>query len=198
MGNRKELVSSLQELREDNIRKQKRGLHFIVASVFIWAAVLGIHISSLPIVSKNLFTFCCSTPLVPLAFLLSKILKIDFQNKENPLSGLGLLISLNQMLYILIAMWVYAVMPEKMLMVYAIIFGAHLLPYGWLYQSKTYYVFSIMIPIIVLLLGVYAPTIFIAVFMLITEIIFCFLLVIENKKVKCDETNFSNFKSFIF
>ena len=150
MGNRKELVSSLQELREDNIRKQKRGLHFIVASVFIWVAVLGIHISSLPILSTNLFTFCCSTPLVPLAFLLSKILKIDFQNKENPLSGLGLLISLNQMLYILIAMWVYAVMPEKMLMVYAIIFGAHLLPYGWLYQSKTYYVFSILIPIIVL------------------------------------------------
>ena len=92
MGNRKELVSTLQELREDNIRKQKRGLHFIVASVFIWVAVLGIHISSLSIMSKNLFTFCCSTPLVPLAFLLSKILKIDFQNKENPLSGLGLLI----------------------------------------------------------------------------------------------------------
>ena len=189
MGNRKELVSSLQELREDNIRKQKRGLHFIVASVFIWVAVLGIHISSLPILSKNLFTFCCSTPLVPLAFLLSKILKIDFQNKENPLSGLGLLISLNQMLYILIAMWVYAVMPEKMLMVYAIIFGAHLLPYGWLYQSKTYYVFSNLIPIIVLLLGIYAPTFFVAVFMLITEIIFCSLLILENKKVKCYETN---------
>ena len=82
MGNRKELVSSLQELREDNIRKQKRGLHFIVASVFIWVAVLGIHISSLPILSKNLFTFCCSTPLVPLAFLLSKILKIDFKIKK--------------------------------------------------------------------------------------------------------------------
>ena len=189
MGNRKELVSTLQELREDNIRKQKRGLHFIVASVFIWAAVLGIHISSLPIVSKNLFTFCCSTPLVPLAFFLSKILKIDFQNKDNPLSRLGLLISLNQMLYILIAMWVYAVMPEKMLMVYAIIFGAHLLPYGWLYQSKTYYVFSILIPIIVLLLGIYAPTFFVAVFMLITEIIFCSLLILENKKVKCYETN---------
>ena len=39
MGNRKELVSSLQELREDNIRKQKRGLHFIVASVFIWVTI---------------------------------------------------------------------------------------------------------------------------------------------------------------
>mgnify|MGYP000057909159 CR=1 FL=1 len=30
MGNRKELVSSLQELREDNIRKQKRGLHLLL------------------------------------------------------------------------------------------------------------------------------------------------------------------------
>lgn len=106
MGNRKELVSSLQELREDNIRKQKRGLHFIVASVFIWVAVLGIHISSLPILSKNLFTFCCSTPLVPLAFLLSKILKIDFQNKENPLSGLGLLISLNHMILCYAALFI--------------------------------------------------------------------------------------------
>lgn len=184
MENRKELVSTLQKLREDNIRKQKRGLHFIVASVFIWAVVLIIHISSLPIMSKNLFTFCCSTPLVPLAFLLSKILKIDFQNKENPLSGLGLLISLNQMLYILIAMWVCAAMPEKMLMVYAMIFGAHLLPYGWLYQSKTYYVFAIVIPFIVLLLGIYSSTFSIAIFMLITEIIFCILLIIENKKVK--------------
>ena len=59
MENRKEFVSTLQELREDNIRKQKRGFHFIASSVFIWVAVLGIHISSLPIMEKNSFTFCC-------------------------------------------------------------------------------------------------------------------------------------------
>ncbi len=46
-----------------------------------------------------------------------------------------------------------------------------------------------MIPINVLLLGIYAPTFFIAVFMLITEIIFGILLIIENKKVECYETN---------
>ena len=189
MGNRKELVSSLQELREDNIRKQKRGLHFIVASVFIWVAVLGIHISSLPILSKNLFTFCCSTPLILLAYLLSLILKIDFQNKGNPLSGLGLLISLNQLLYILIAMWVYASVPEKMLMVYAMIFGAHLLPYGWLYQSKCYYAFSIIIPFTVLLLGIYSSAILIAIFMLITEMVFCIFLIIENRKAELYETD---------
>ncbi|MDO4285146.1 MAG: hypothetical protein Q4C60_07390 [Eubacteriales bacterium] len=173
---------ALQELRIDNIRKQKRGLHFIMASVFIWIAVLLIHLSSLPIITKNLFTFCCSAPLIFLAYLLSLILKIDFQNKENPLSGLGLLISLNQLLYLLIAMWVYAAVPEKMLMVYAMIFGAHLLPYGWLYQSKCYYVFSVMIPFAVLLLGIYSSAVFISVFMLITEILFCILLIIENRK----------------
>lgn len=87
------------------------------------------------------------------------------------------------MLYILIAMWVYAAVPEKMLMVYAMIFGAHLLPYGWLYKSKVYYIFSIVIPIIVLLVGLYCPVVFVAVLMLITEIVFSVYLVIEYKKM---------------
>lgn len=182
MENKEVLLSSLLELRTDNTKKQKRGLHFILASVFIWTAVLVIHASDLPILTKNLFTFCCSAPLVPLAFLLSKLLKIDFQNKGNPLSGLGLLFSLNQMLYILIAMWAYAAVPEKMLMVYAMIFGAHLLPYGWLYQSKTYYVFSVAIPIVVLILGLNFSVVAIAVFMLVTEVVFSLCLIIENKK----------------
>lgn len=184
MINKEALQSALQELRTDNRRKQKLGLHFIMASVFIWIAVFMIQLSALPILTKNLFTFCCSTPLVPLAYLFSKILKIDFQNRENPLSGLGLLLSLNQMLYLLIAMWVYAAVPEKMLMVYAMIFGAHLLPYGWLYQSKSYYFFSLAIPIAVLLIGIYCSPAVIAIFMLITEIIFCILLFAENRQAK--------------
>lgn len=182
MENKKVILSALSELRIDNMKKQKKGLHFILASVVIWIAVLIIHTSDLPILTKNLFTFCCSTPLVPLAFLLSKLLKIDFQNKENPLSGLGLLFSLNQMLYILIAMWVYAAVPDKMLMVYAMIFGAHLLPYGWLYQSKTYYAFSIAIPVVVLMLGINFSTAVTAAFMLVTEVVFSLCLVVENKR----------------
>ncbi len=180
MPNKKELQSALQELRTDNRSKQKMGLHFIMASVFIWIAVLMIQLSALPIMTKNLLTFCCSTPLVPLAYFLSNILKIDFQNRENPLSGLGLLLSLNQMLYLLIAMWVYAAVPEKMLMVYAMIFGAHLLPYGWLYQSKSYYFFSLLIPVAVLLVGIHFSPAIIAIFMLTAEIIFCFILFLEN------------------
>ena len=35
MKNRKESIFELQELQIDSIRKQKRGLHFIMASVFV-------------------------------------------------------------------------------------------------------------------------------------------------------------------
>lgn len=136
MENRENLIFSLQELKIDNTKKSKRGLPFIIASVIIWVGVLCVHLSTLPILSKNLLTFCCSTPLVPMAYLISKLIGVDFQNKDNPLTKLGILFAVNQILYILIAMWIYAAIPEKMLMVYAMIFGAHLLPYGWLYQAS--------------------------------------------------------------
>ena len=170
-------------LRENCSLKQKKGLHFILASVFIWAAVLMIHLSSLPIESKNLFTFCCSAPLMPLAYLISKIIKVDFQNKENPLTGLGIVFSVGQMPYLLIAMWIFSASPENMLMTYAMIFGAHLLPYGWLYKSKTYYILSGVIPVSVLIIGISLFPAAIAVFMLCTEIVFCICLLIENKKM---------------
>ena len=183
MESKEKLVLGLQELRIDNIIKQKKGLHFILASIIIWGAVWGIHMSSLPILTKNLYTFFCSAPLVPLAFLISKLIGVDFQNKGNPLSNLGLLFSLNQMLYILITMWVYAAVPDKMLMVYAMIFGAHLLPYGWLYQSKVYYIFSVVVPITVLLIGLHCPAATIAAVMLAIEIVFALCLIAENKSI---------------
>ena len=100
-------VMELSELRRDCAVKQQRGLHFILASVFIWAGIFALHLSSLSLGAKNLFTFCLSAPLMPIAYGLSRLLKIDFQNKANPLMPLGILFSVNQMLYLLIAMWVF-------------------------------------------------------------------------------------------
>lgn len=172
----------IDEMRQDSSRKQKKGLHFILASVVIWAIVFAVHSTSMPILSKNLWTFCATTPLVPLAFIISKWIRVDFQNKENPLTKLGLLFSFNQILYLLIAMWIYPTVPDKLVMVIAIIFGAHLLPYGWLYQSKTYYGFSVFIPVGALLIGLFHPPQILALTMIFVEIAFCLLLVMELKK----------------
>lgn len=80
----------LEELRLDCAIKQKKGLHFILTSIII-CLVLIIHLTSLPILSKNFHTFCCTVPLMPLAFIISKVIKVDFQNKDNPLTNLGVL-----------------------------------------------------------------------------------------------------------
>lgn len=123
---------NLDQLRLDCAIKQKKGLHFILSSIVIWSLVTGIHLTNLPILTKNLLTFSATAPLVPLAFFVSKLIKVNFSDKSNPLNQLGIIFSLNQMLYLLIAMWVYPTVPDKLVMVIAMIFGAHLLPYAWL------------------------------------------------------------------
>lgn len=181
MKDRERLCLALQELKTDCRKKQKRGLPFILASVPLWLEILVIHISPLPILTKNLYTFFCSAQLVPLAYFISKKIGVDFQNKDNPLTKLGLIFTINQIFYLSIVMWVYTAIPDTMLMVYAIVFGAHLFPYGWLYQSKTYYILSVIIPIGVLILGLLYNATIIAIFMLIIEIVFCCCLIIENQ-----------------
>jgi hypothetical protein len=173
----------LKELHLDCARRQKKGLHFIVASVVIWAILLAVYLTPLTIGQKNLLTFCCSAILFPLAWGFSKWFKIDFEGKGNPLTKAGILFSVNQILYILIAMWVFAAVPEKMLMVYAMIFGAHLMPFSWLYQSRIYLILSIVIPIAALLIGLFLPTYLLAAFMLVVEIIFSVCLYLECKKL---------------
>ena len=64
---------------------------------------------------KNLFTFVCAAVLLPLSYYVSKLINVDFQNKSNPLTELGILFSANQALYLLIAMWIYLTIPEKCL-----------------------------------------------------------------------------------
>lgn len=174
-------------MRLDSAVKQKKGLHFILASVIIWSAIFLIHLTGLPILTKNLLTFCFTAPLLPLAYLISKLIKVDFTNKNNPLTNLGVLFSINQMLYLLIAMWIYNALPEKMIMVMAMIFGAHLLPYGWLYDSKTYFVLSVLIPVAILIIGLNFYPAFVAGFMIAVEIAFSFLLFLEIRKAPASE-----------
>lgn len=175
---------NLEELKKDCSIKQKKGIHFIIASVIIWSMILIVQLMDLPILTKNLLTFCCTAPLMPISFLISKILKIQFSDKTNPLNNLGILFSINQMIYLLIPMWLFTAMPDKMLMVFAMVFGGHLLPFSWLYNSKSYMILSIIIPILSLIAGLNFENYILAIMMIIIEIIFSILLFIENKKIK--------------
>lgn len=144
---------SLDELRNDIIIKQKKGLPFILTSVVIWLLITVVAALNINIVMKNILVLCCSTPMLPLSWLIGKKIGVDIFLKDNELGNLGFLFTMNQILYLLIVIWVFNAVPDKMIMVYAMVFGAHLLPYSWLYKSKVYRVFAIIIPVLSFVLG---------------------------------------------
>jgi hypothetical protein len=80
-------------------------------------------------------------------------------------------------------MWVYPTVPDKMVMVLAVIFGAHLLPFGWLYKSKAYSVMSVLISFTILIIGITFNAVVVSTVMVLFEVIFCIWLVVENKSL---------------
>ena len=175
---------NLEELRCDIAQKQKNGLPFICASVVIWLLILVVILLDLPQQTENMFVFCCSCPLLPISWGIGKALKVDIFDKSNPLGNVGFLFTCNQFLYLLIVMWVFRAVPEKMVMVYAMVFGAHLLPYSWLYKSVSYRVFAIMIPIVSLVVGCMFSALWVAIILLVVEVVFVFALFVEVGKLK--------------
>ncbi len=146
--------NALNEMRIDCARTQKKGLPFMLAGIILWLGIGAVHLTSLAIETKNLITFCVSALLMPLAILFAHFLKVKIVDRVNPLNKVGLLFTVNQFLYILIVMWIYSERPEGMVMAYAIVFAAHLLPFSWLYYSVSYRVASICGAVLALVLGI--------------------------------------------
>jgi len=115
---------------------------------------------------------------------------VDIFSKENPLGQLGLIFTLNQMIYLLIVMWVFSAVPEKMIMVYAMVFGAHLFPYSWLYKSKGYTVVAISIPVISLILGCTLNGTTVAAAACIIEVVFACVLHGQHRLCGCSRGSF--------
>lgn len=176
-------MNVLDTLRIDIMKKQMKGLPFILTSVVIWILILIATKMSLPETQKDLLVFCCSCPMMPVAVAIGKIIKVDVFDKSNPLGKLGFLFTLNQMLYLLIVMWIMSFAPDKMVISYAMVYGGHLLPYSWLYKSKAYAVFSIVITIGALIVGLKFGESVLAATMAITEIVLSICLFTELRKV---------------
>ena len=95
---------------------------------------------------------------------------------------MGFLCTMNQMLYILIVMWAFSQKPDAMMMLYAMVFGAHLLPFGWVYNSRGYTFVSITETIGALILAMSFGNAVAAAFMVIMEVVLTILLFIELRK----------------
>ena len=177
-------VERLNTLKKEAQRSQQKGLPFIMASVVICALIFIVRVISPDLRTANLATFICCCLLFPMAFLFSKALKADiFRKTGNPVNGLIILCTLNQLLYLLIAMWAFDRKPDAMLMIYAMIFGAHLLPYSWAYDSKAYLVLSIVETVGALVITHLCGSLAATAFILCGEILLSVLLYRECQKM---------------
>ncbi|SDA64755.1 hypothetical protein SAMN02910368_01809 [Lachnospiraceae bacterium G11] len=177
------------ELKKANIITQKKGLPFMMASVIVWGAILAVQYFVQGLNEKNFSTFCCSCLLMPLAIMFSRMLGTKIVDKTgNPFSKLGFRLTLTQMLYLPIVMWAYAEAPEKMVMIYAIVFAAHLFPFAWLYDSRTYFTFAFVEVAAALVLGIMWGSVYVVGFMIIAQVIMTVLLFMEvrNEEKKND------------
>ena len=176
-------TTDINELRRENQKIQKNGAPFMLASVILWALIAVVRILPITLYAQNLFTFCCSMLLIPLAFIFSKIIGADiFKKTENPINKLGFLCTMNQMLYLLIVMWAFSQNPEVMVMLFAMVFGGHLLPYSWVYSSKTYLVMSIVLTLGSLIVFNVFGALVMCIFVAVCQIITSTLLLIECRK----------------
>lgn len=178
------LSTDYRELKTEVMKLQKKGLPFMLTSVVIWTAITIVRTLPVDIMTKNLYTFYCTSFLMPGAVIFSLITgaKIFFKF-QNPFNKLGLLNTMNQMLYLLIVMWSFSQKPEAMLMLFAMVFGAHLLPFSWLYESKTYFVTSIVTTLGAMIISIFAPEIYVGIFMIVCQIVMSALLMIECRKL---------------
>ncbi len=180
----KSFENNYRELKRDAMILQKKGLPFMMASVVIWAAVTIVRSLPVDIMTKNLYTFYCPGLLIPCVIIFSLMIGAKpFSNRSNPFNKLGLLNTMNQMLYLLIVMWAFSQKPDAMLMLFAMVFGAHLLPFSWLYESKTYLVMSLVTTIGSMLISIFLPEVYVGIFMIVCQIVMSALLLIECKKL---------------
>lgn len=173
----------LNQLKKEMQTQQLKGLPFTLSANVIWITISIIYSLNIDLSFKNLLTFCVSSIMLPIALLIAKRLKINIFAKDHPLTALGMTFTMNQMLYLFIVMLLMNRQPELMLISYAIVYAAHLFPYHWLYDSKTYQWGSVILSISSLIIYLMTNHFILSIYMVAFMGIFNYFLYRETKQL---------------
>jgi len=139
--------NNLDKLRLELSINAKNGIDFIISASIIWLLLAYLWTLSGTSYDKSVFTFIIGSLMIPLALVMSKLLKTNWKVKNNPLQPLGLWLNFAQLFYFPFLVFVLIKQPDYFIMTYAIITGAHFFPYAWFYNEKAYAVFAAVISI---------------------------------------------------
>jgi hypothetical protein len=144
---------NIYELKNDLSLEAHLGYPVFIAGILFW---LFVGISSFFLPQKTLvwlYLFGIGA-ILPLAILISKLLKINFLAAHNPLSIVGGLVGGVQIFLAPIVIMVAYHQPEWMPFVIGVLTGAHFLPYVWIYDTKIYLFQTITTVIVASIIGI--------------------------------------------
>lgn len=144
---------NIEDYKNELSIRCKNGLPFILSATIIWSIVLLIFLLPYEIRIKNILTFYSTGIMFPLAILISKVIKAHWKVNDNPLGMLGLYLNLAQLMYFPILFWTFSKNPNQMIILFAVITGAHFFPFGWFYYTKAYAVMAPVISILIIMIG---------------------------------------------
>lgn len=173
------------KLRLELSIKAKNGLDFTCAASIIWLAIAFVWSLNIRAYDKSVLTLIVGGLMLPLAFLISKMMKTTWTIKDNPLQPLGLWLNFAQLFYFPFLIFTLLKSPDYFVMVYVIITGAHFFPYAWFYKTSLYAIFAGLISVSALLIALLAAPekmYFIPMMMSIALVILTMLLYVDSKK----------------
>jgi hypothetical protein len=182
---KKMTIQKLDELRNELSIKSKNGIDFTLAASIIWLVIGFLWTLGFKSYDKSILVFIAGPSLLPLAFLFSKLLRTKWKINDNPLQPLGLWLNFAQLFYFPFLILTLVKMPDYFIMVYAMITGGHFFPYAWFYKTSWYAIFSGIIVLGALLLGLTLPLdklFFIAIFTSFSILILTVFLYFDTSK----------------
>jgi len=135
----------------------KNGVDFIVSASVVWLIIGYIWTLPYSAYNRSVLTFIAGSITIPLAFALSKVFKTSWKSPGNPLQPLGLWLNFAQLFYFPFLVLILLTEPQFFVMTYAIITGAHFLPYAWYYNVIAYAIMAGVISVGALVLGLALP-----------------------------------------
>lgn len=179
--NKQELITLKRELAINS----KSGIDFIISAAIVWSAIAYIWTLPKDPFNKSIFTFYVGITMLPLAFLLSKILKTKWTTKTNPLQPLGMWFNFAQLFYFPILFFILKDNPDYFVMTYVIITGAHFFPYAWFYDEIGYAIFAGIISVGALIVAINISIenmYYVPIFMVMCLVLLTVWLIISNHR----------------
>jgi hypothetical protein len=144
---------NIEKVKLDLMVRTQRGIVMFYIGAVYWFILWILSFFHMPIKLLGLLYLIGAGMLFPLGVLLSRLLKIDFMAKDNPLSNIAGLIGGMQLFFAPILVLIFLEKIEWLPFFAAILTGAHFFPFTALYNSKGYVFQTISVVLLTTIIG---------------------------------------------